>query len=134
MGDDGCAEFPHRESHPGVAHIANQPNRQKTTVPRSDRRTSGRRKVLWVGCLDFRAGRFECEILDISVGGALVRLDDAKACPDARCVMLRIPPLGDIPAATVWRRDDVIGLRFRLVPEGLKRIIETATGRVAGNP
>jgi hypothetical protein len=62
---------------------------------------------------ELRAGsmRFACQVIDISVGGARLKMT-ALPPPDLATAWLILDPFGPIEAETVWRDRDCVGVRF----------------------
>ena len=83
-----------------------QPHAQKAEhEQRSDRST-----VLWSGQILDGDQAITCVIVNISPGGATVRIQGAGACRSS--VILRSPKLGDLAAEVTWRQISEMGLRF----------------------
>ncbi len=72
---------------------------------RSDRST-----VLWSGQILDGDHAITCIIVNISPGGAIVRIQGAEACRSS--VILRNPKLGDLASEVTWRQNSEMGLRF----------------------
>lgn len=85
-----------------------------------DNRIYRRRSVLWPAKL--RVGRhvFSCQIWNLSLGGARVRVD--LPLESGTEVILSVSDRGDIPADVVWHRDEALGLSFNVSPEVIKRM------------
>ena len=92
----------------------------------SNRRRHDRATVLWKGQLVFREQVLACLIVNISSGGAMVRAEDASACPTT--VTLRNERIGDLAAEIMWRKGDELGLRFVADQETIADIIGQALG------
>jgi PilZ domain len=91
--------------------------------PKPERRSHRRTPTLWDARLDCDAGVFSCVVLNISPGGALVRID-APLIKGARA-MLMIERFGAIAAAIVWQlpAEGKLGLRFAVEPERVVRFL-----------
>lgn len=80
-----------------------------------DRRRHGRKAVLESGVLFGDAGPIDCQVTDISAGGARVRpvqpLDGADGVR-----RFELARLGPFEAEIRWRADGSAGLRFLLEP------------------
>ena len=74
------------------------------------RRRHRRVAVLWSGALDAPGRRQDCAILNLSAGGAKLRVGDPDACP-AR-ISIENPRFGRLDGRVVWRRDDLLGMAF----------------------
>jgi len=85
------------------------------------RRRANRKRVLWSGQLLSDARLLSCAILDISLLGARVQLDQQSTvlAPIAKIAM---STFGNFQSAVVWQRDRIAGLRF-LEPPG--RVADT---------
>jgi PilZ domain len=77
-----------------------------------ERRALDRRKMLGSGVLSFAGGNctMDCVVLDLSEGGARLRPADMLACPDD--FLLATKEGGRIACQIVWRRNDLVGVRF----------------------
>ncbi len=75
-----------------------------------ERRRFGRARVLWSGHLVYGDQAVACLIVNIAAGGAMVRTDEAAACPAS--VTLRNPRFGDLAAEITWRKNNEMGLKF----------------------
>lgn len=62
---------------------------------------------------ELRAGALHlaCQVIDISIGGARLKMIDPPP-PDLATAWLILDPFGPIEAETVWRDRECIGLRF----------------------
>lgn len=70
-----------------------------------------RYKVGWHGVLTTGEQRFECEVVDISVGGAKLALRRPLPAGTPRCWLIT-DFLGPIPARPVWREGAKLGIGF----------------------
>jgi len=77
-----------------------------------ERRNLDRRKMLGRGIVSFAGGScaMDCVVLDLSEGGARIRPADALTCPDE--FLLATKKGGRVTCQVVWRRADLIGVRF----------------------
>jgi hypothetical protein len=75
-----------------------------------ERRDSRRSSVLHAARLLAGHDVCECEVLNISEGGAKVRVNGRA--PLDNTVTLSIDELGDFVTEVVWRKDEELGLRF----------------------
>lgn len=86
-----------------------------------DRRQHKRKPVLWGARLATSDGEFECIALDLSLGGAKLRMAEP---PEAgQTATLVLDRFGALAAEIVWRRADLIGLRFTDAPTEIARIL-----------
>lgn len=86
-----------------------------------ERRQHKRKPVLWKAHIETSAGAADCVILDLSLGGAKLRVAAKAAARDK--VSLVIERFGALEAEVVWARPDRIGLRFTASPETVARTI-----------
>lgn len=81
---------------------------------RTDRRRHQRRRLLWSGKLRTWDGSIlDCTILDMSAGGAKVRLEQPVVPGELVTLMSR--RFGMRPARVAWMEDLIIGLQFLTV-------------------
>lgn len=84
----------------------------------ADARGYRRRSVLWPAKLEVGRHNFECQIWNMSLGGARVRLD-LPIKKGAR-VMLVIAGRGEISATVQWSKNDTTGLSFNVPAEEVR--------------
>jgi len=83
-------------------------SRQPASVP--ERRRAGRKRVLWAGRVESGERLLNCAVLDVSLQGARVRLDEG---PLPRGPMtIAVSCFGTFQAELVWERERMAGLRF----------------------
>jgi len=75
-----------------------------------NRRKFERITVLWSGSLECDGQVFECLIVNVSPGGALVRVDNPASCK--KSVILRSPRFGELAGEITWRQDKELGIKF----------------------
>ncbi len=92
---------------------------QPSEIRRFDRTT-----VLWSGDLVYREQIVACVIVNISAGGAMVRVEDSAFIMTS--VVLRKSHIGELAADVLWRQDDELGLKFAEDPEMVAEIIGRA--------
>ncbi len=90
----------------------------------SELRRFERTTVLWSGELVYREQIVACVIVNISAGGAMVRVEDPAFLMTS--VMLRNSRIGELAAEILWRQDGELGLRFADEPETVAEIIGRA--------
>lgn len=78
----------------------------------ADARGHRRRSVLWPAKLEVGRHNFECQIWNMSLGGARVRLD--LPIKEGADVTLTIAGRGQIPATVRWFRNNTAGLSFAI--------------------
>lgn len=64
-----------------------------------------------------------CRIVNISAGGAKLRLDDGERLPEGTGVTLEIPPFGAFPARPVWRAGEHVGIQFDGDPGAMAEVV-----------
>lgn len=89
-----------------------------------EKRRHKRKPVIWSARVETETGQAECIILDLSLGGAKLRVPaQAKA---HQPVTLVIDRFGAINGEVAWCRSGQMGLRFTDAPEQVARIIGEA--------
>jgi pilus assembly protein CpaF len=106
------------------------------TDSEQDRRDRKRTKVNWRGKLMTPRGSFDCRVLDLSPGGALVRLIAALDVNEP--VTLFFSEAERIEGAVAWTQSRYVGIRFsqrrdKPIPEAAL-VAESATGPAARMP
>ncbi len=84
----------------------------------ADARGYRRRSVLWPAKLLVGRHDFQCQIWNMSLGGARVRLD--LPIREGADVRLIIAGRGEIPATVRWFRNDTAGLSFNIPAEEVR--------------
>ncbi len=84
----------------------------------ADARGYRRRSVLWPAKLIVGRHDFKCQIWNMSLGGARVRLD--LPIKEGAGVRLIIAGRGEIPATVRWFRSDTAGLSFNIAAEEVR--------------
>lgn len=88
----------------------------------AEQRQYRRRSVLWMATLVLGRHQFSCQIWNMSLGGARIRID--VPLQTGTEVYLSIPTRGDIPATVVWVENQTMGLKFRQAPEAIEKLFE----------
>jgi hypothetical protein len=83
-----------------------------------------RRKVIWAARIGCALGERSCTVLNISRGGAAVKLD-VTLDPWAD-VQLQVPGIGCLPGWVVWSNHDRAGIRFGDLSEALAGALDQA--------
>lgn len=91
------------------------------------KRSSPRRSVLWKGKLEFGEYAFECQIRNISLGGA--KLDAGLPLPPGTKFKLRLDRIGEVTGTVAWADDDLLGIRFEADPKFIKEALGEAAER-----
>lgn len=106
---------------------AQQENHGKEKIPAkpaefvggsADARAHRRRSVLWPATLKVSRHNFPCQIWNMSLGGARVRID--VPLKDGAEVTLVIAGRGDIAAKVCWSDSRAAGLEFAIPPEEVR--------------
>lgn len=107
------------------ADIKSQANIKKT--PRhpnkpEDNRRFKRRSVLWPAKLVVGRHHISCQIWNLSLGGARVRVD--LPIKEGTVLLLSVVGRGDIPASVSWVDDEAMGLAFDAPAETIKEMFK----------
>ena len=93
---------------------------EKPSVEKSRRRFK-RATTLFSGTIICGDRSVEAVVLDVSVNGAKVRLEETLG--EDNNVKLKIDRLGEFRAVVVWRKDMRIGLKFLEPPDEIARLM-----------
>lgn len=74
---------------------------------------------------------FDCELLDLSLGGARLRIDGDL--PDDRDVVLQHRVAGLFFASQTWRHGNEVGVRFRVPAQTREHALQCATVLLYGD-
>ncbi len=85
-----------------------------------DKRQSVRRAVLWSGDLHYGDYDFRCQIWDVSLGGAKVRVDVPLAIGAE--VKITLGRYGKFKGHVAWQNDTELGLKFEGDPQVIRDI------------
>ena len=107
------------------AVMASDPLESRTT-PISEEEAAAlrrtiRKRVLWAAKLAHGAKRFDCVVVDLSLGGARIYL--AQPLEKGELVTLGLDRMGALRAEVVWQEGHSIGLRFVDEPERIAELI-----------
>ena len=91
-----------------------------------NRRRLRRRSILWPARLHVGRHVFPCQIWNLSLGGARLRVD--LPLKEGANVVLDMPGRGRIPAIVAWTGNAQIGLAFDMPPERVRRLFEDLLG------
>jgi hypothetical protein len=94
---------------------ANQAKQEAAAL--RDRRRHDRVGVSWLATLRLASGMFECLIINLSPGGAKIKLSGHVTLLPGEGASLVVGKFGTFRADAVWRRADCVGLSFRDPPE-----------------
>ena len=84
----------------------------------ADARAHRRRSVLWPACLKVGQHDFTCQVWNMSLGGARIKID--IPIKDGTSVVLSIAGRGDLPAKVCWSETGVAGLEFQIPTEEVR--------------
>jgi len=87
-----------------------------------DRRRARRKSVLWTGQVEATDHLINCAVLDVSLQGARVRLDDDREALPKGPLAIAMSRFGTFQAEVVWTRGGMSGLRFL---ESVDRVADT---------
>lgn len=126
------------EDSDGLDAVA-EPSPQKEgkdagTSPRRRRamRRHLRSAVFWSGVMQAGRESIDCIVLNMSAGGAKVKLL-SRFAHDGSPVVLHIDRMGGYAGEVMWSEGDLIGLRFLKDPKAIQADIDRALGRT-GKP
>lgn len=114
--------------------VAEPAQRAKSHDPKmSPRRRRAMRQhlrsaVFWSGVVQAGRESIDCIVLNMSAGGAKVKLLNRFA-NDGSPVVLHIDRMGGYAGEVVWSEGDLIGLRFLKDPKAIQADIDRALGR-----
>jgi len=97
-------------------------------VGTGERRRTIRKHVLWAGQLSANARQLDCAILDVSLGGARIRVNEEV--PARGPIAIACDRFGTFHAEVIWEKNHVAGLRFL---ESHARVAETIGHQVPLN-
>lgn len=87
-----------------------------------DNRDFRRRSVLWPAKIIVGTHEFSCQIWNLSLGGARVRMD--LPIQEGTDVTLSISDRGELAAQVAWARDGSLGLDFVVAADVIKNMFE----------
>ncbi len=85
------------------------------------RRKHSRNSVLFKAQIFFENQSIDCEIMDISAGGARVRGE--RQLEHGLSVILNLDPFGEIPCEIAWQKGIILGMKFQGNQEEVAEII-----------
>jgi len=88
----------------------------------SDSRRFKRRSVLWPAKIRVGKHELSCQIWNLSLGGARVRVD--LPLQDGVEIELVMTGRGEIPATVAWAKGELLGVAFNVGPDVIKRMFE----------
>jgi len=90
-------------------------------------RNTPRRAVLWKGKLEFGEFAFECQIRNISLGGA--KLNAGLPLPPGTKFKLHLDRIGQLTGTVAWADDDLLGIRFEADPKFIREALGESAER-----
>ncbi|WP_231727247.1 PilZ domain-containing protein [Kordiimonas lipolytica] len=87
-----------------------------------DSRRFKRRSVLWPAKIRVGKHELSCQIWNLSLGGARVRVD--LPLQDGVEIELVMTGRGEIPATVAWAKGELLGVAFNVGPDVIKRMFE----------
>ncbi|MBL4639216.1 MAG: PilZ domain-containing protein [Kordiimonadaceae bacterium] len=103
-----------------MSHAKNKP--PEAPQQTSNSRLFQRRSVLWPAKLLVGRHTISCQIWNLSLGGARVRVD--LPIRDGTDVILAIQGRGELSATVVWVDDEAMGLDFNVPSSTIKKMFE----------
>ncbi len=85
-----------------------------------DHRRHRRRSVLWPAKLTVGKHTVSCQIWNLSLGGARVRVD--LPLKEGSEIVLSVSDRGDIPARVAWARDSSLGIAFDVPEDHIRKM------------
>ncbi len=86
-----------------------------------ERRRAQRKRVLWSGQVEAADRLLDCAVLDVSLQGARVRMENDAQLPKGP-LAIAVSRFGTFQAEVVWTKDQMSGLRFL---ESIERVADT---------
>ncbi len=103
-----------------MAKAKSKPARGLPATP--ERRRAQRKRVLWSGQVEATDRLINCAVLDVSLQGARVRVEDDNSELPQGPLAIAVSRFGTFQAEVVWVKDRTAGLRFL---ESVDRVAET---------
>jgi hypothetical protein len=91
-----------------------------------------RKKVIWSARVESAIGERQCAVLNISRGGAQIKLD--ATLDTCSTVAISIPGIGRLPGWVVWSSYDRAGIQFSELSGSLASALEQALLGRRGKP
>lgn len=85
------------------------------------RRLHDRQTVVYEARISFGGNFFDCQILNISAGGARARV--VKKFEESGPVVLSLDPFGDFPCDISWNDGKNLGVRFKGDPAAMAEVV-----------
>jgi hypothetical protein len=81
-----------------------------------------RRSVLWPAKIIVNNHELACQVWNLSLGGARVRID--LPIQEGTSVKLAVKDRGELPAVVVWSREGSLGLDFKVADTVVRRMFK----------
>lgn len=94
----------------------------KTAEQDLDNRSFRRRSVLWPAKILVGRHELSCQVWNLSLGGARVRID--LPIQEGTTVKLAVAGRGELAATVAWAKDGSLGLEFNVAAEVVKRMFK----------
>lgn len=91
------------------------------------KRSSPRRSVLWKGKLEFGEFTFECQIRNISLGGA--KVNAGLPLPPGTKFKLHLDRIGEVTGTVAWADEELLGIRFEADPKFIREALGESAER-----
>lgn len=101
---------------------ASKENRKKAAKASAENRDFRRRSVLWPGKILIGRHELSCQVWNLSLGGARVRID--LPIQEGTAVKLFVKGRGELPAEVIWSEDGSLGLEFKTGAEVVRRMFK----------
>jgi hypothetical protein len=89
------------------------------------KRKAQRHTVIWAATLsDTHGSGRRCTVLNVSEGGACLKIDDDQGTADT--VDVNIAGFGQFLAKRAWARDNRVGMAFMLPPAAIRPALDRA--------
>jgi len=84
-------------------------------------RSTVRKRVLWAAQLEVSSKRYDCIVVDLSLGGA--RLHFPEAISKGQKAVLVLDRIGKLGGEVMWQQERSIGIRFTDDPQRVAQLI-----------
>jgi len=101
---------------------ASSENQKSASEGLTENRDFRRRSVLWPGKLVIGKHELTCQVWNLSLGGARVRID--LPIQEGTDLKLNVASRGEIDAVVAWTEDGSLGLDFVSGPDLVRRMFE----------
>lgn len=109
--------------------VAEQKQKKADMVPNTAEKSQGeesrqfkRRSVLWPAKMRVGKHELSCQIWNLSLGGARVKVD--LPLQEGVEVIISLAGRGEIPATVAWAKGELLGIAFDVGAEVIRRMFE----------